>query len=282
MAKKSIFINEAGFAECALNAPETPYILNSPATCTVGGVVATTVLTGKTIMCLLQDILAPYIQPTFSAFAVAITPQPFEVGCVVTGSKSFSWSTTTGANVAAGSVGICEVGGSLLGSGFNYNSSPQSLSIGTLTNTSPTTYTWQITGCSTQSTSFSRNVSKCSIYPVYWGVETCGIRPAVDNTLVTGGSKCMVNGCGTVTIDFNSAGQWTWVAIPASNPGGIANKICWYQTGFSNGSIGNPTDKYPDICTLNITSAQSCWSAVSYKVYMSCLAGSDSDPIQFS
>ena len=37
MAKKSIFINEASYAECAQCAFETPYTSNSPATCSIGG-----------------------------------------------------------------------------------------------------------------------------------------------------------------------------------------------------------------------------------------------------
>ena len=271
MAKRAIFINEAGFSDCTT----TIYTSNSPSTCTVGGIVAGTILTGKTMECLVQEMLAPYITPYFSSLSVNIT-SPMEVGLALTGNKTFSWGTATSANVATNSIGICQIGGALLGSGLA-NDGSEVLNIGTLSNTSPTTWTWQITGCSTQDDSMSRNVGKCSIYPVYYGVVTSGTRPAVDNSLVTSGSKWVVQSTSTVTIDFNSVGQWTWMATPATS----ATKTCWYVTPLNNGDMGSGGDKYPDVCTLNISSAEGCWSTVSYRVYMSGFAASDADPIQF-
>lgn len=272
--KRAIFINKSA-ASFSAETSTTLYTSNSPATCTIGGITSGTVLTGKTLQALLQDMLAPYIEPTFSSFAVNIT-SPMEVGTALSGTKSFTWNTTTSGNVASNSIGICEVGGSLSCTGLA-NDGAENLSIGTLTNTSPTIWTWQISGCSTQDTSFNRNVAKCSIYPVYYGVVTCATRPAVDNTLVSNGTKCVVNSTGTVTVDFNSSGQWTWIATPATS----ATKTCWYVSALNNGGMGSSGDKYPDVCTLDITSADGCWSAVSYKVYMSGFAASDADPIQF-
>lgn len=272
MAKKAIFINEAGYVT-------TIYTSNSPATCTVGGITAGTVLTGKTIEYLMQEILAPYIEPAFTSFAVNIT-SPMEVGTALSGTKTFTWATSTSGNVASNSIGICEVGGSLLGFGLA-NDGTEALSIGTKTNTSPTTWTWQITGCSTQDTEFSRNVSKCSLYPIYYGKLTSGTRPAVTNSLVTTGciAKSNVNSTGTVTVDFDStSSEYTWLAIPASS----TSKTCWYVNALDNGLINNsPSDKYPDECTLDITSAEGCWSSISYKVYMSGAVGEITDPIQF-
>jgi len=257
------------------------YAGNSPSTCTVGGITSGTVLTGQTLEHLIQEMLAPYIEPTFSSFTSASIASPMEVGTTLAGTKTFNWGTTTGDNVASNSIGICEVGGALLGSGLA-NDGAEALDIGTKTNTSPTIWTWQITGCSTQDTAFSRNMTKCSVYPYYWGVETCATRPGVDNTLVNGGTKVYTcNSCSTVTVDFNSSAQWTWVAIPANNPSTVPIKTCWYITPLNNSTMGNPGDKYPDVCTLDITSGDGCWSAVSYNVYMSNLAGSDADPIQF-
>ena len=277
--KKSIFINEAGFAEST----GTTYNLNSPATCTVGGVTPGYVLTGKTLACIIQDAFAPYIVPTFSAFNVALDDEPFEVGCVLSGNKTFSWSTTTGANVASGSVGIRKTAGSdagaVVGTGFDYDDSPQSLGICTITDSTPTTHTWQITGCSTQDDSFSRNNSECSIYPYYWGVETCGTRPAVTNDLVTGGTKVIAAVGSSVTVDFNNVGQWTWFAMPAT----CASRTKWISGAAPNcGDINVlPTDKYPDECSISISSGQGCWSSVNYKVYMSGSASTDALPICF-
>lgn len=251
------------------------YSLSTPATCTVGGITAGDTLTGKTLECLLQEILAPYIVPTFSSFNISGS-YPIEVGASLSGTKTFTWSTTTSGNVASNSIGVCEVGGSLLGSGLA-NDGSEVLNIGTKTNTSPTTWTWQITGCSTQDNDISRNVSKCSIYPYYWGVEPSGSRPPVTNDLVTGGTKVVGNSNSTVTVDFNSSNQYTWLAIPSTS----ISKTCWYVNALNNGNIGNPGDKYPDECLISISSGQGCWSSVNYKVYVSGFAATDSDPIQF-
>jgi len=253
------------------------YCLNSPSTCTVGGITAGTVLTGKTMMCLLQDILAPYIIPTFSAFDMTGT-FPIEVGSVFSGSKTFTWSTTTSSNVATNSIGIAEVGGSVLCTGLA-NTGSASVNIGSKTNTSPTTWTWRISGCSTQHHCFTRDVSKCSIYPYYYGKLTSGSRPPVTNSLVTGGTKVVGNSNGTVTVNFNSASnEYTWLAIPAAS----TSKTCWYRTALDNGRIASsPSDKYPDECIISISSGQGCWSNVNYKVYMSDTVGEITTAIEF-
>jgi len=278
MAKKSIFINEASYAECAQCAFETPYTSNSPATCSIGGITAGTVLTGQTLENLLQEILAPFIDPTFSAFNVGITPQPFEVGTILSGSKTFTWTTTTAANVASNSIGICEVGGLLLGSGLA-NDGSESLDIGVKTNTSPTTWTWQVTGCSTQNDSFSRNVSKCSVYPYFYGVVTSGTRPDVTIDIVTGGTAVVNSVSTNVGFTFNSSNQYTWYAQPAV----CTDRTKWFiavgNCGFIDRAV--TSDRYPDKCTLNITSSDGCWNNVSYEVYMSDYADTLSDPLYF-
>ncbi len=256
------------------------YAGNAPATCTVGGITAGAVLTGCTLQCLLQEILAPFIEPTFSAFSVATTC-PAEVGSALNGSKSFSWTTTTFANIAAGSIGILDVtSGVTLATGFDYNDSPQSLSIGTKINTSPTTWTWQVSGCSTQGSSFTRNKNVCSIYPYFWGVETSGGRPTVTNDLVTGGSKVVTTVGSSVGVTFNSSNQYTWFAQPTNYS---LPRTKWFiavgNCGFIDRAV--PSDRYPDKCTLNITDGGGCWSAVSYEVYMSDFADTLSDPLYF-
>jgi hypothetical protein len=250
---------------------------NSPATCTVGGITAGTTLTGQTLECIVKDMLAPYIEPAFSAFAVNIT-SPLEVGTALSGTKNFSWNTSTCDNVASNSIGISQVGGALLGSGLS-NDYTDILNIGTLPNTVPTTWTWQITGCSTQNTDFTRNVSKCSTYPYFWGIETCGTCPIIDNTLVTGGNKVVSAVGSSVSVSFNSSNQWTWFAMPTV----CADRTKWFVAVGNCGFIDRAcaSDKYPNSCTLDVNDAGGCWNGVSYKVYMSGFAATDGEPIAF-
>src|SRR5690606_39199317 len=112
--------------------------------------------------------------------------------------------TTTPTNIQTNSLSVCEVGGSILSTGLP-NTGSASVNIGTKTNTSPTTWTWRISGTSTQSVGFTRDVSKCSVYPYFYGVTTCATRPDVTNSLVIGGNK-VVNAVGTsVSVTFNSS-----------------------------------------------------------------------------
>lgn len=257
----------------------TIYTKSSPATCNVGGISIGNVLTGKTIETLLEEMLAPYIEPTFSAFNVNIS-SPIEVGSSVSGIKTFTWSTTTSSNVKSNSIGICEVSGSMLGSGLA-NDGTENLDIGTKTNGSPIIWTWQITGSSTCDDYFNRNVSKCSIYPIYYGKLISDNRPAVTNELITTGctAKPVINSVNTVTVSFYSASnEYTWLAIPSTSP----SRICWYVNALDNGLINSsPSDKYPDECIISVTSAENCWSSINYKVYMSGAVGEINDPMQF-
>jgi hypothetical protein len=235
-------------------------------------------LTGKSIQCIIQDAFAPYIAPTFSAFAVNIT-SPIEVGSAVSGTKAFTWTTSTCNNVATNSIGIFNVtSGTTLGIGLA-DDSAENLNIDTLTNAAPQTWTFRITGCSTQSTSFQKDVAKCSIYPYFWGVETCGSCPTIDNTMINAGNK-VVSAVGTsVNISFSSSSQWTWFAIPAT----CAARTKWFVAVGNCGFVdrGCASDKYPNSCTLDITDAGGCWSTVSYNVYMSGYAATDGEPIAF-
>lgn len=155
----------------------------------------------------------------------------------------------------------------------------ETLDIGTITNTGQTTHSWIISGNSTQDVAFDRTVSKGGIYPIYYGVTTGATRPAVTNDLVTGGTKIVSDSTGTVSVDFNSsAGEYSWLAIPSTS----TSKTCWYNNDIDNGNINNlPSDKYPDECTISVTSGQGCWVAIDYKIYMSGSYGELDDPIQF-
>ena len=98
--------------------------------------------------------------------------------------------------------------------------------------------------------------------------------------MITGGTKVVANSVGTVIITFGSSDtEYTWFGIPATS----TSKICWYRTALDNAYMnrGCATDKYPDECTIAITSGQGCWSTVNYKVYMSLGAGAIATAMEF-
>lgn len=285
------------------------YNLASPAVVSVGGILSGTTLTGKTAFELFEELLVPTQYPTLTTPTSVLTVTPsttvYEVGCVI-GTLCFTNTFNAGcinpqytATCDKRSNGVnlyCYTGAQIAGS--------VSCTAGSLTQCATSyailygTQSWG--GCShydagvqpkdskgnnycsplTPDATLASTVSLTGIYPYYYGKVTAGSRPAVTNSLVTGGTKCVADSTGTINIDYDSvSSEYTWVAIPATS----TSKTCWYVNGFDNGYVarGCASDKYPDECTISVCSKQGCWTGISYKVYMSGTVGTNTDPIQF-
>ena len=273
------------------------YNLSSPATKTVGGISVNDVLTGKTAFQLFQQILAPELFPTsLVAPSVSIAANPtgtFEIGC------SISTLCITGTfNCGLISPQYCSSSSCRSGLANCYNFTGCQIVGSYACNTSSltkcaTTYiicasqVWGVSVCfdigaqpkGSAGTNYctplaagitsAPSVTLTGIYPYYFGKSSSGSRPAVTNSLVTGGTKCVLNAGTCTSVVFGAVGEWTWFAIPAA----CAARAYWCETALSRGTMGNLGDKYPDTCTINISSGQGCWSTISYNVYMSGTVG---------
>jgi hypothetical protein len=284
------------------------YNLSSPATKTVGGVSINDVLTGKTAFQLFQQVLAPELFPTsLVAPSTSIAANPsgtFEIGCsistlCITGTFNCGLISPQYCSSSSCRSGLancynftgCQVVGS-------YACTTSSLTKCATTYVICASQTWSVSACfdigaqpkGSAGTNYltplaagitsSAGVTLTGIYPYYWGKLTSGSRPAVTNSLVTGGTKVLAVSTGVLAINFSSASnEYTWLAIPAAT----ASKTCWYVNALDNGKVNNsPADKYPDECQLCISSGQICWSNVCYKVYMSGVVGTISATLCFS
>ena len=284
------------------------YNLTSPSIFATGGMCSGTVLTGKTAFEILKEILAPELCGVLIAPSASITLSPatalYEIGC------SISTLCITG-TFNRGSINpqYCSTSGFRSGAANTYCFSGCQIAGSYACTTSPVTkcatpyvicasQSWGVCvayDCGIQpkgnagsnfssplvaGTSNIATATITGIYPYYWGKLTCGSRPAVTNSLVTGGTKVLATSAGTLPINFSSSSsEWTWLAIPAT----IASKTCWYVTALDNGRVDScPADKYPDECQLCISSGQLCWSNICYKVYMSGTVGAISATLCFS
>jgi len=119
----------------------------SPTTITVGGEPAGTDIYGKSFQQLFQDILVPFIIPSFASFYNNVN-SPQEVGTTLSGNKTFVYSFNTVSNVQDNSISIEDFTTStVLATGLSIAQGlGVSINIGTITNSSPTTHIWQITG----------------------------------------------------------------------------------------------------------------------------------------
>jgi len=116
----------------------------SPTTITVGGEPAGTAIYGKTVQQILQEILVPFIVPTFASFYNNIS-SPQEVGTTLSGNKNFYYSFNTVYDVLDNTISIKDLTNSTtLATGLSIAQGVGvSLSIGTITNSALATHVWQ-------------------------------------------------------------------------------------------------------------------------------------------
>lgn len=261
-----LFLNASG---------STVYNLASPSTVTIGGITAGTILTGKTSNEILRDILVQYLVPTFSSFSNNVST-PVEVGCQISGSKSFNWTFTNSSNICASTLCIRDVtsGGTLVS-----NISTTSPQLATITNKTFTscgaTQVWcgiATNTCGNQFSSSSLTIT--GLLPYYWGVCTCPggagcNRPVASCAMVLSGTKVLASSSSSIAINFNSTSDdYLWFAVPST----VTDKVCWCVSALNNGSIGGGVSPAcnlfpaPD-SSIPVTTA--CWSGCNYDVYIS-------------
>jgi len=256
---------------------ETRYTGATPATISVGGLNVGTVLTGRSISSILQQMLVVYQPPTFTTFSIAITGQ-YEVGnpSVFSGTKTFTWTTSNSPNVSGNSISVLDVtSGITIGSGLP-NSGTASLSIHTVTNITPITHSWKVTGINSTGGTFISSLSTMnSIYPYFYGKVASGgappgvYRPTANQTLINSGTAVVASSTGTITITFSSTSDdYFWFAIPSTS----TSKTIWYVNALNSGSIGGGVSPggnlFPTYDTVSINSPSGYWSGVSYKIYI--------------
>lgn len=150
---------------------DTLYNLSSPTTLTVGGINSGTTITGLTWQELMEDILVPYIPPTFATFLISGQSTSLEVGDSITGSLNFTWTFTNGANVTASTMDIADLTTPATLYTNISNTPPQSHNFTpSIRKTTATSHSWRGSATNTQSTVFnSSNFTVNWYHKRYWG-----------------------------------------------------------------------------------------------------------------
>jgi hypothetical protein len=144
----------------------------SPTTLTVGGIPSGTAILGLTYDQLWEDLLVPYINPAWTAFAITQT-NPVEVGTTISGSKSFPFTISTSGNVQANTLSIIDVtaGNVAIATGLPITS-PASANIGSVQLTAPGSYSWKGRATNTHSATFdSSNTTVNWYWRLYYGIS---------------------------------------------------------------------------------------------------------------
>jgi len=271
------------------------YYGKSPTLCTVGGIPISYTLTGKTISCILQDMLVPIISPALTPNSLSMTLTPtttlFEVGCSMAFTISMTYNqgsvspvycsgtpVRTGAPTCyvftnidgsvpySGVTSICVMPAASITAGNNTAYGVTKYAAGVAPKKSNGAFMSGVT-CPASTISTSKVVS--GIHPYFWGSTVSApilTSDACAQCLITGGTKCVGVHTGDVLVtNYNVTGQYIWVAIPATS----TTKTKW-QGGNSPSNCGTiPGDLMASVCTRNIVSPSSCWSTTSYKIYVS-------------
>ena len=276
----------------------------SPTTCTVGGLVCGTSISGKTLSCIIQDIVAPALNPTIippsNTFTLSCSPSTstgyYEIGtCLcVTGCQTFSQgcinpqytsvcdkrSGPPNSYVYTGPFGtICATSVSLTNScAFTCHNIVSNESYtgrvcydpGYLVkNSCGGTYCTALpAGCTS-----ALGGAVSATYPYFWG-KSVGL-PTAGQTIVNGactaGNVCVSTSAGdTCVANYNASGEYIWLAIPATS----TSKTKWQGCNSPSNCGTIPGLFIAAETTVSVSSCGGLWSSVPYKFYISNYASS--------
>ena len=238
----------------------------SATTTTVGGILAGTTFPSNYDMQQMFDfLLYPFQQPTFSAFAIDGQSVTVEVGTSISGTKTFTWTTTNNSNVEANTLAIEDTtNASTLGSSLA-NDSSENLALGvTIQKTTPASHVWTISGDDTQGDSFSKTFTVEWRWRMYYGTST---NTTLNETQIEAlaGSALTTAIADTWTL---ASGGYKYFCVPDSFDN--INTITDDQTGF-NVAMADSSDGYTNTAngfsyqTVSVTNANG--QTTNYRVY---------------
>lgn len=148
------------------------YNNSTPTSVTLGGISSGSTFVNRTMQQMWDSLLYPYQAPAFTAFSISGQSTTVEVGTTISGTKTFTWSTSNSSNVQANSITIRDVTNATnLATGLA-NDGSEALSVGTVQKTSATSHQWSITGTNTQSGNFSASFTVSWVWRLYYGTST--------------------------------------------------------------------------------------------------------------
>ena len=278
------------------------YTCRTPSTVCVGGLSTSTILTGRTIANILQEVLAPVCNPTIalpsvSSFTIIPNTLYYEIGCTasITACMCFSRGSVVPQYCGSsqyrsglpntykyqnfdGTYCCCAISAPsnsfamsrtiLLGK--NNTCGSVCYDIGTLAYNSTGGTTFVTPNPLPAGVTSVLSATTCGILPWYWGLSTgCTINNICIASRGRGslGCKCVGLATGTLSIIYNSlSNDYLWFAVP----NGTAAKTCWCVNGGDNSCIGWIGNLFATSCTVAVTSAEGCWTGCNYMVYVSC------------
>lgn len=194
--------------------------------------------------------------PAFTAFAIQGQATPLEVGdSVAGGSRTFTWSTSNSPSVKPNSIEVDDTTGSVVLATGLANTGSYAITISTITEILPATYTWTIKGTSTQNNVFSRTFSVVWEWRVYAGTNAA--TPLTSNQIkaLSDSDALQADFAGTYSYADPGTPSYYYFCFPAS---------MGTPASFTDANTGFPVD-ITLLSPVSVTNAHGV--ATSYTVY---------------
>ncbi len=278
----------------------------SPSNIDAGGMVSGTILTGKTLSEIIEDIATTIYVPTFvqqsNTFGIISLSSTLEAG-ITLGTINFEATFDDGDQILQGTS---ITGRSGAPNAYNYGGTslpvlPQAstsysatesinnyeLSLGNNDWTSSVSYDEgpqpldsngdDYLSPEPADTTSDKLARIKGIYPWFYGTVSSATRPTANQALIDSGNsnKQVTQSTGTISVgNYNAIGQWIWFAIPDTS----AAKTVWEgsnspsNTGAIGGVVSAGENLFPDPDIVSIESPDYStinWTGVNYKIYIS-------------
>lgn len=211
---------------------------------------------GKTFEQVMNLIAVEFLVPTFSAFAISAQSTQLESGDqIVSGNKTFTWSSTNSGNITTNSILIRNQTANItLSSGLTNDGSEVINLPSNIVLTGVSSQVFRIMATDTQSTGFQRDFTVSSGYKVFYGdsvaapANSANVRALANNRFTNAGN--------TFTLNTGAVNKIFTVAMPATN-----NLVSVFDATASNADI---TSQY---VMTTFTVNDFAGNPVSYKIY---------------
>lgn len=189
------------------------YTNTTPVPSTVGGITAGTTFEDVPVTDVITQLLYPYQVPAFTAFAISGQTTTLEVGQnIPAGTKTFTWSTSNGANIKPDTIKILDVTNSTTLVDLSANDGTESIAVPEYVKNTATSHTWRIEAKATSEATISRNFAVNWQWKVYYGESALGSLVESDvEALRVGTLKSSPNGTYNML-----GGGYKWICYPTA------------------------------------------------------------------
>lgn len=209
------------------------------------------------ITTLLDTLLYPYQEPTFSAFTLDSPPSSIvEVGQSLQATAVFQWSFTNAENVEPNTVGISDsVEGSLASGISNTPTFTHNYATAPVSNT-PGARTWTISADNTEGVTFSRS------FTVNWGLQVFTFTASAETLSASTDFSALPYALKTQSSVYSgsysfpeASGEYKYFVVPADwSGGGVTweDALTSLNVGVQNGGSIDITNQHGITTTYNI------------------------------